>query len=118
MTLFEIFSSILIVVIAISFVLVDSLTMPMTITSLLVVALFLAFLVFAAFLWKGKPLDEREFVHSLTAARVSYLVGVGILVIGVIVQAIMHNIDIWLILTLSMMVTTRIIYLIYIRKKM
>lgn len=116
--LFEILAALIIVVIAIIFLFYSSLSMPMTVLSILVVFLILAFLSFAAFVWKAKANDEREMMHTLLAGRISYLAGVGMLVFGIIYQAVMQDIDLWLILTLCVMVFTRIVYLIFIRQKM
>lgn len=116
--IFEIISAGAIILIALTFLTSSTLTMPATVASMMLILLILAFLSFAALLWKEKPADERESLHALLAGRISFLVGVGVLVIAVIVQATMHNIDTWLILTLCTMVVTKIVLLIYSKHKM
>lgn len=108
----EILSAFIILAIAMLFLTVSSLTMPSTLFSMLVVLLLLAFIVFTTFVLKEKPADEREAQLSQQAGRASFLAGVGILVIGIIYQAFMHNIDIWLVGALCLMVTTKLIFLI------
>lgn len=116
--IFEVLSAAFIIIIATLFLTFSSLTMPSTLFSMLVVLFCLSWLAFSAFVWREQPADEREALHALTAGRVSFLVGVGVLVIGVVVQAFRHNIDPWLIVTLCVMVAAKIILLMYSRQKM
>jgi len=109
----EIFSALSILSIAILFLNPTHLTMPDTIQSMLILGLIIAFLVFSAYLLKEKSSDERELIHILKAGRVSYLVGVGTLVIGLIVQATMHEVDKWLVIVLCAMVFSKLISRIY-----
>lgn len=116
--IFEIASAAAIILIATSFLTSSSLSMPGNVVSVLLVLLFLAFLSFAALIWKENSSDEREAFHTLTAGRISFLAGVGVLVVGTIAQTAMHNIDPWLIIALCTMVIVKIILLIYTSRKM
>ncbi|MFA5894441.1 MAG: hypothetical protein WC851_01565 [Candidatus Shapirobacteria bacterium] len=92
--------------------------MPDNIQSMLIVGLIISFLTFAAYLFSEKSSDEREAIHILTAGRISYLVGVGTLICGLIVQALKHEIDVWLIFSLCFMVFSKLVSRIYSRFRM
>ena len=114
----EVISAIVILGIALLFLNSSSLSMPMSVQSTLILALLLAFIRFAAFIFKEKSSDEREDVHVQKAGRISYLVGVGVLVVGLIYQALNHEIDSWLVFALCAMVFSKIIFRIYSNFKM
>jgi ABC-type nickel/cobalt efflux system permease component RcnA len=111
-------SAVTILVIAVLFLNPGHLTMPETVVSMMSVGIILAFLTFAGFILKEKALDERENIHILKAGRLSYLVGVGTLILGVIVQGFNHEIDPWLVLALCAMVFSKLISRIYSQFKM
>ncbi len=114
----EIVSAIAILGIAILFLNPGHLAMPDTMVSMLIVALIISFLTFAAYLFREKSSDERDVIHILTAGRISYLVGVGTLIIGIILQALKHEIDPWLIIALCAMVFSKLLSRIYSHFKM
>ena len=60
----------------------------------------------------------RETTHLLMAGRISYLAGVGALIIGTVVQALSHEIDPWLIIALSVMIFAKLASRIYMHFKM
>lgn len=108
-------SAVVILVIAIVFLNPGHLTMPNNLQSMLILGLILSFFTFAAFIYKERSLDEREASHIQMAGRISYLVGIGILICGVIVQSISHNIDPWLIYALCAMIFSKLVSRIYSR---
>ncbi len=114
----ETISAIAILGIAILFLNPGHLTMPDSMQSMLIIGLIISFLTFAAYLFREKSSDERESVHILTAGRISYLVGVGTLIIGIILQALRHEIDPWLVISLCAMVFAKIASRIYSNFKM
>lgn len=114
----ETLSAVVILAIAVLFLNPGHLSMPDTMQSMLIVGIILAFLTFAAFILKEKSSDERESLHILAAGRISYLVGVGTLILGIIVQGLNHNIDPWLIIVLCAMVLSKLLSRIYSRFKM
>lgn len=114
----EIISALAILAIAILFLNPGHLSMPNSVQSMLIVGIIIAFLTFAAYLFHEKSSDERETVHVLTAGRISYLVGVGALIVGIIIQAISHDIDPWLVIALCAMVFSKIASRIYSQFKM
>jgi hypothetical protein len=114
----ETISAVAILGIAVLFLNPGQLAMPDTMNSMLIVVLIISFLTFAAFLFKEKSSDEREMVHILAAGRISYLVGVGALIAGLIMQALSHEIDPWLVIALCAMVFSKLISRIYSHFKM
>lgn len=114
----ESLSALTILGIAILFLNPGHLTMPDNIQSMLIVGLIISFLTFAAYLFREKSSDEREAVHILTAGRISYLVGVGTLIVGIILQALRHDIDPWLVIALCAMVFSKLLSRMYSHLKM
>ena len=114
----ETVSAFVILGIAILFLNPGNLTMPDSIQTMLIVGMIVAFLTFSAFIFREKSSDERESLHILSAGRISYLVGVGTLTVGVIVQALNHEIDPWLVIALCAMVFSKLLSRIYSHFKM
>lgn len=114
----ETISAITILGITVLFLNPGNLTMPDSILSMLIVGLIISFLTFAAYLFREKSSDERETIHILTAGRISYLVGVGTLIVGIILQALKHEIDSWLVIALCAMVFSKLLSRIYSHFKM
>jgi len=46
-----------------------------------------------------------------------FIVGAGVLVVGIIVRSLEHKLDFWLVITLTAMVLAKIVGLIYSRRK-
>lgn len=67
------------------------------------------FSIFAMFLWGEVILDEREQLHRFIGTRFAYTTGGGLLLVGIIVQALSHKIDPWLPLVLTGMVLAKIV---------
>ena len=116
--LIESISALLILAIAILFLNPGHLAMPDTMHSMLVVGIILAYLTFAAFVFRERSSDEREMLHVLSAGRISYLVGVGVLIVGIVVQAAAHDIDPWLVFSLCAMIFSKLLSRIYSHMKM
>lgn len=72
----------------------------------LIVALFA---IFAMFLWRESIVDEREQLHRFIATRFAYTAGGGLLLLGILVQALAHRIDPWMPLVLTGMVLAKIV---------
>lgn len=68
----------------------------------------LLFLLFVVALLRDQGGDEREMWHRFMAARVAYLVGTGILVLGIILQTLMHHLSWWLPLALGGMLVAKL----------
>lgn len=64
--------------------------------------------IFASFVLREKSVDERDDQHKSLAGRNAFLVGSGILMLGIVVQGYTHTVDAWLVLALIGMVITKI----------
>lgn len=90
--------------------------MPESFIKVLVTIFLFLFLFFASFVWREKSKDEREEYHKMLAGRFAYLVGAGILVLGIIVQtSLQHTVDTWLVIALIGMVISKLGGLFYSR---
>lgn len=106
---------VVIVLLGIAFILFNPthLLMPDSVSTLLMLALIVAFLLFLAIIWRENAKDERESHHIHKSGRIAYFIGTTILVIGIIAQATRHDIDPWLLLALAGMVITKLASRIY-----
>lgn len=59
-------------------------------------ALVISFIVLCVISLKESAADEREQLHNYKAGRISYLVGLGVLVFVVVLQYFKHSVDPWL----------------------
>ena len=80
----------------------------MMVTGILIMIL-LAFSIFAAFVLNEKAGDEREGIHRLIAGRSAFLIGSAILMLGIVVQAPSHTVDVWIVLALVAMIIVKIV---------
>lgn len=87
--------------------------MPSSMVMTIIVGLAVAFILFSTFIWKEKARDERELLHRTASGRIAFLSGVLVLVIGVIVEGLKHEVDIWLVLALTVMIMAKVITSIY-----
>jgi len=94
----------------------EALWMPTMMHMILLAVIIVLFSLFAIFIWKEQALDEREQLHRFISARFGYLFGGGILLLGIITQALQHNIDPWLPLSLGVMVLAKIAGRLYAEK--
>lgn len=81
------------------------------------VFIILLSVLFLGFAWKEKARDERESLHRQISSRFAYLSGFIILALGVVAQALKHQLDFWLILALSVMILSKMVGLIYSQTK-
>jgi len=114
----EISISIVLVLLVVLFLDPFMLWMPDTLIYMLVAALVVLFVVFAGFVWRERVLDEREQLHKMVAGRIGYLVGTGVLVLGVVVQTAVSHPDPWLVVALGAMVLGKLIGLLYSRSRL
>jgi hypothetical protein len=107
-------------ILAIAFVFVnfERFTMPDSALSLLAVITIILYLMFSALIFSESSADERESSHARIAGRIGYIFGIGTLVAGIIYQAFAKNIDIWLVLSLCMMIVAKLVARAYIKTKM
>lgn len=62
---------------------------------------------FATFVLREKSVDERDEQHRSVAGRNAFLVGSGVLVLGIVVQGYSHQVDPWLVIALTLMAVTK-----------
>lgn len=79
--------------------------------------IFILAILFISFIWKERSRDEREKLHKYVSSRFAYLAGVFILTVGVIIQTIQNNLDVWLVVSLCVMLLLKMVGLIYGRLK-
>ena len=91
--------------------------MPNMMLMTIIVGLVLVFSMFVVFVWREQAQDEREELHKLKSGRIAFLAGASILMIGIVVEGLSHDIDIWLIIALSVMILSKVIGLAYNRFK-
>jgi len=91
----------------------SQLTMPSSITLMLIVLSILAFLIYIGVIWKERAVDEREELHVLRAGRNSFLVGMSVLMTGVIFQSFNHVLDPWIVVAMIAMVLTKVLFRVY-----
>ena len=87
--------------------------LAMTLSTLLLVL----FSIFAVFVWKEHAVDEREQLHKLLAGRTAFLIGSGLLSIAILYQSLAHTFDPWLPATLGAMILTKLLGIVWARKK-
>lgn len=105
--------SILLVVLSILLINPLHFWMPDTLTMSLTAGVVVVFTLFAVFVWKERSRDEREQLHLMLAGRIAFLVGTGVLVVGIAFQSLSHTIDPWLVTALVLMVLAKVIGLLY-----
>lgn len=109
----EVVMSIILILLLILFLNPTNLLMPETFVMMLEIGIVIAFLLFSGFIWKEKALDERDNYHRMHAGRISFFTGTTILIIGIVLQGLKHEIDPWLIYSLIGMVLAKIVSRIY-----
>jgi asparagine N-glycosylation enzyme membrane subunit Stt3 len=82
--------------------------MPDMTLSLLLAAVFVIFCAFAVFVLREYVTDEREAAHRAVAGRIAFLVGSGVLVLGIMVEGSKHAVDPWLVISLVAMILGKI----------
>lgn len=87
--------------------------MPSKVEMMIVLFFLLGYALFLVFVWKEKPLDEREEAHRLGAGRSAFLSGVAVIVVGILVQTFSGMLDPWLIGALGATILGKIGGLLY-----
>ncbi len=87
--------------------------MPSPTVMMLNWALVAVFAIFVGLVWKEQARDERELVNRTMADRAAFLAGLGVLVVGIIVQGLEHRIDQWLVAALAVMIFAKIVTSVY-----
>ena len=80
---------------------------PLMTISMLALAVLVA--AFCVFIFREQPRDEREAHQALMGGQASYMIGAGILLIGIVVESFAHNLDPYLPITLGAMVLAKLL---------
>ncbi len=64
--------------------------------------------IFASFILRENKLDERDEIHRTLAGRNAFLIGAGVLILGIVVQGYHHAVDPWLVIALIAMIVVKI----------
>lgn len=95
------------------FLMQEPLLMPKSQETMVTVIVAVLFVVFSALVFRERSRDERENVLRMNAGRISFLVGSVIAVVGILYQSLSHNIDPWLVMTLTGMVLAKTLTRVY-----
>ncbi len=109
----EIIISLILIVLLSMFANPFNLFMPYGMHLVMVPLLVILFIVFAGFIWKEAPGDERDQLHKFIASRFAYFAGIATLIVGVMIQNSQGKIDPWIIIALCIALLAKILGLIY-----
>jgi uncharacterized membrane protein len=82
--------------------------MPMMGEMIALLIVVMLMLVWAGFVMKEATHDEREVLIKMKSGRVAYLSGLGVLMVGLVVQGYNHAIDPWVAIALAVMVLAKL----------
>ncbi len=105
----EIIVSVVLVILAVLFLNPFDFLMPDAVTMILIAIFLVVFAGFAAFVWHERVADEREAAHAAFAGRMGYLAGTGVLILGIVVQALEHQMSYWIVGGLVAMILVKIV---------
>jgi hypothetical protein len=91
--------------------------MPDAVQMIILGVLAAVFALYAGLIFREKPADERESLHLYKASRIAYLAGTITLTAVIVVQDILHQLDVWLVAVLGVMIVTKLIVLLWARYK-
>ena len=105
----EIIISFILIILLSMFMNPFNLLMPHSMHLVMIPLLVILFIVFAGFLWKETPGDEREQLHKFIASRIAYFVVISTLIIGIVIQNSQGRIDPWIIIALCIALLAKIL---------
>lgn len=109
----EIIISLALVGLLVFFINPFNLFMPQPLHPFMIPFLVVLFIIFAGFLWKETPGDEREQLHKFIASRFAYFAVIATLIVGVIFQSFKGEVDPFLIIGICIALLAKILGLIY-----
>jgi len=111
----EVLTSAVLIGLLVAFLNPTGLLMPESSEMMLLVLFAVAFMAFLGFFWKERAADEREHAHQLAAGRISFFVGSTVLTVGILFQALRHDIDPWMVGALILMILAKLFSRMYAR---
>ena len=105
----EIIVSVLLIVLAFLILNPFNFWMPDMMEITILACIFILFGIYATFIVRERVTDEREDFHRMLAGRNAFLVGSGIIIIGMFVEAQTYMVDKWLVFALISMILTKIL---------
>lgn len=78
-----------------------------------IVVLIFLYLIKFFLIWREKPQDERDLAHRFKSSWASYSTVSVLLFMGVIVEALQGDVDVWLITALAGMFISKLVSLLY-----
>ena len=109
----EFIFSLLLIILLLFFIEPFGLFMTPPVAMMILTILIVIFGIFASLVWREKARDEREHLHKMIAGRFGYLAGASVLMIGIVIQTLNHELDSWLIIALIAMILGKIVGLLY-----
>jgi len=82
--------------------------MPNTVVICMLAITLGLFAFFASFVLGENKFDEREEKHRALAGRNAFLIGAGLLTLGIVIQSYTHTVDPWLVIALTAMIVVKI----------
>jgi len=86
-----------------------NLWMPNMVVMCILVIILGLFAFFASFVLRENNYDEREEGHRALAGRNAFLVGAGLLTLGIVVQGYTDTVDPWLVIAMIAMIVTKLV---------
>lgn len=83
--------------------------MPDMMVSVMLAVTLALFGIFASFVLRENPVDERDDQHRTLAGRNAFLAGSGVLTLAIVIQGYTHTVDPWLVVALVAMVIVKIL---------
>lgn len=83
--------------------------MPDVMVICMLASVLALFGLFAIFILRERVVDERDKQHQSLAGRNAFLIGSGIITLGIVVQGYEHSVDPWLVVALVSMVFAKLI---------
>lgn len=87
--------------------------MKLMLSAGVVALLVILYLIKFFIIWREKPQDERDLKHRFQSSWASYSTVSILLFIGVVVEALRGDVDVWLIVALTGMFISKLVSLLY-----
>lgn len=84
---------------------------PAQMAVLVIVSVLLS--VSIAFILTEQAVDEREVLHRLEASRAGYALGLATLMFALLIQGFSHSIDMWVVITIAVMLLAKVVVRFY-----